>query len=54
MSGGGFGGMGPGPGTAASFDQRLKEVEKKLQSLIDDMKALRKERPSDRSPSKGN
>ena len=48
---GGLGGMGPGLGAAATFDLRLREVEKKLQSLIDEMKALRKEQPTDRPPS---
>jgi len=54
--GGGIPQMGGFPGgiaaTPASFDRRLREVEQKLQSLIDEMKALRKDQPVDRSPAK--
>jgi len=45
-----FRGAGGGLGTAASFDLRLREVEKKLQSLIEDMKALRKDQPTEKAP----
>lgn len=43
LGGGGFSGMGPGGGTASSLEHRLTEVEKKLQNLIEEMRALRKE-----------
>ena len=37
---GGPGGMGVGPGNVSAYEHRLAEVEKKLQTLIDEVKAL--------------
>jgi hypothetical protein len=34
------------------MDLRLKEVEKKLEALTEELKALRKEQPADRMPRK--
>jgi beta-lactamase regulating signal transducer with metallopeptidase domain len=53
-SGTGFGaGMrAGGPGPLASYEHRLAEVEKKLQTLIDEVKALRQQRSPENSPLK--
>jgi beta-lactamase regulating signal transducer with metallopeptidase domain len=40
----GFSNTASGGGNQASYEHRLSEVEKKLQTLMDEMKALRKER----------
>ena len=49
---GGLGGMDVGPGNAAAYEHRLAEVEKKLQTLIDEVKALRQERRPENPPAK--
>jgi beta-lactamase regulating signal transducer with metallopeptidase domain len=49
---GAFGGMGFGPGNPSAYEHRLAEMEKKLETLIAEVKALRHERRPENAPSK--